>query len=134
MLLADVKCEIEIPLELSVNKKPIEKVDVFEGQAFLLKNIFSPEECAYLIQKSEEIGYLENLFDKRFRTNDRVQVESKRLADLVFERIKPFLPTTITIGGGDSELLWEGSYVQLITQNVKIQILKSPQASAIKTI
>eukprot|EP01132_Coremiostelium_polycephalum_P004710 gene4710-5882_t len=75
--------------------KPIVKNDIPELQpkiAFLLENVLSPSECKSVIKQGEEFGF-DNLmlYNKKYRDNQRILVKSFSLAEVVFERIKPYL-------------------------------------------
>lgn len=69
---------------------------------FLIRNFLSPEECALLIQKSEERGYEEaaistplgQVVAKDVRNNDRILWDDAVLAAEWWERCKDFVPST----------------------------------------
>ena len=70
--------------------------------AFTLSNVFSVQECQKMIYLSECHGYVQLLSaskGKTFRTNTRVIIEDKSLAQLLYHRIKMFLPTTYKMYG-----------------------------------
>lgn len=85
---------------------PVERVDLIPG-AFLLKNVLSPKQCQYFIEQSEEEGY--SPLKVRFRTNERVIVPNQDVADYCYERVKDFIPDTISINENESDLLWNVS-------------------------
>jgi hypothetical protein len=82
----------------------VRKENILDGAAFLLHGVFSPEECRSLIEQSEEHDY--QPLHHRFRTNDRTIVQDSALAELCMERIRPFLPRTISIDPKHTDLLW----------------------------
>ena len=69
---------------------------------FLIRNFLSPEECALLIQKSEDRGYEEaaistplgQVVAKDVRNNDRILWDDAVLAAEWWERCKDFVPST----------------------------------------
>lgn len=88
----------------------IEKVDVTLPNAedagklaFILLNVFTPEECEEWIKLTEERGYgpaLVNIgFNQEvampdFRNSDRCIIDDTDMADKLFQRIKSYLPQT----------------------------------------
>ncbi|CAF0866067.1 unnamed protein product [Rotaria sordida] len=85
----------------------IEKHDVLlpnredDGKlAFILLNVFTPEECQQWIKMTEERGYspaLINLGEQQvlmtdIRNNDRCMIDDVAMAQMIFERIKLYLP------------------------------------------
>ncbi|CAF0841126.1 unnamed protein product [Rotaria sordida] len=85
----------------------IEKYDVLlpnredNGKlAFILLNVFTPEECQQWIKMTEERGYspaLINLGEQQvlmtdIRNNDRCMIDDVAMAQMIFERIKLYLP------------------------------------------
>jgi len=89
------------------NTLNIEKYDVRlpNGQdtgklAFILLNVFTPEECQEWIQMTEERGYSPALINMGkeqtlrpdVRNNDRCMIDDVEMAQKLFERIKSYLP------------------------------------------
>jgi hypothetical protein len=98
----DIK-ELEVKFN-STEKLPIIRRDLPSKDnrvAFVLENVFSPDECKVLIQKSKEVGYssLEAEFVKEMRDNQRVLISSPDLASELWNRIKPFVVTDKQING-----------------------------------
>ena len=70
--------------------------------AFILLNVFTPEECQQWIEMTEERGYspaLINLGARQalmtdLRNNDRCMIDDVDMAKKIFERIKEYLPKT----------------------------------------
>ena len=68
--------------------------------AFILLNVFTPEECQRWIEVSEERGYtpaLVNLGSRQglmtdVRNNDRCMIDDVAMVQIIFERIKFSLP------------------------------------------
>ncbi|CAF0893739.1 unnamed protein product [Adineta steineri] len=68
--------------------------------AFVLYNVFTPEECLQWIELSEKRGYTPALvnygthqaLDTDFRNNDRCMIDDVNMAQMLFERIKSYLP------------------------------------------
>eukprot|EP00698_Gefionella_okellyi_P001473 TRINITY_DN1140_c0_g1_i7.p1 TRINITY_DN1140_c0_g1~~TRINITY_DN1140_c0_g1_i7.p1 ORF type:complete len:288 (+),score=28.12 TRINITY_DN1140_c0_g1_i7:28-864(+) len=83
----------------------MQRIELPVDGAFLLKGFLSDAECQYFIAESEKIGYTPpgELFDVRYRTNDRIVAISVATAELLFERVKPFVPETITV----RDSVWE---------------------------
>jgi hypothetical protein len=87
----------------------IEKYDVslpnFEDSgklAFILLNVFTPEECSEWIKLSEERGYIPALVNvgtkevlmTDMRNNHRCIIDDVPMANKLFERIESYLPKT----------------------------------------
>jgi hypothetical protein len=68
--------------------------------AFILLNVFTPEECQQWIKMTEERGYAPALVNvgprevlmSDFRNNDRCIIDNADMAQILFERIKSYLP------------------------------------------
>ena len=68
--------------------------------AFILLNVFTPEECQEWIQMTEERGYsaallnygVEQVLVTDVRNNDRCMIDDVDMAQKIFERIKSYLP------------------------------------------
>ena len=70
--------------------------------AFTLSHVFSKNDCNKLIHLSECHGYsmlVGASRGKKYRTNTRMITDDESLCDLLFERIKQFLPKTYKIHG-----------------------------------
>lgn len=73
------------------------KQDAF---AIVIDDVFTKEECQEMIDMTEKIGYTEALvgYDQvrvvESRNNWRCMVDDPKLADVIFQRIKSFLPKT----------------------------------------
>lgn len=76
------------------NKEDIGKL------AFVLLNVFTPEECQQWIDLSEERGYSPALINSGaqqtlrtdIRNNSRCMIDDVDMAQVIFERIKSYLP------------------------------------------
>eukprot|EP00301_Raphidiophrys_heterophryoidea_P009102 c13425_g1_i1.p1 GENE.c13425_g1_i1~~c13425_g1_i1.p1 ORF type:complete len:315 (-),score=66.99 c13425_g1_i1:160-1104(-) len=71
-----------------------------DEKAFLLRNLFVPEECHHYISFAQRIG-LASVQDSGYRidvrNNDRICVKSPELAAILYERVKHFLtPIEVT--------------------------------------
>jgi hypothetical protein len=69
-------------------------------KAFTLDNVLSEEECKHFIKETEAIGY-EKLYGYHpsYRNNTRIIIQDLDLVDLIFNRIKDFVPQTIEEDG-----------------------------------
>jgi hypothetical protein len=88
-------------------RKSIEKIDILSRlvtchnsncNAFLLKNVLTPNECKQLIDAAENQGFYERGNSKMLR----VMSDDQKLSDMVFNRIKEFLPEKVTTSIGNS--------------------------------
>lgn len=69
--------------------------------AYVLENVFSPEECVSLINRSEELGYAPVLSNYGARKGQRVShrdcyrvlVDDKEFVDIMMERMGHLLPS-----------------------------------------
>ena len=76
---------------------------IFEEHAFLIRDFLTPEECTGFIQSSEEIGYEEapihmgdsTIIIKDYRDNLRAMQDDPDIANRLFERMKPGLPSPV---------------------------------------
>ncbi|CAF3407494.1 unnamed protein product [Rotaria socialis] len=76
-------------------KQSLRKVDLFPGKdlvCFVLYNVFAPEECQFLIDSIENIGFNKLLYGENYRTNTRTQIKQTDLANEFFLRVQDFLP------------------------------------------
>ncbi len=71
---------------------------------FLLRGVFSRAECAGIIQEAEGAGFQATGGDypPSYRDNDRQVLDDAARAELVFERIRPFLPERLVDAAGDA--------------------------------
>jgi hypothetical protein len=68
--------------------------------AFILLNVFTPEECQEWIDMTEKRGYTPALLNygkqqvlvSEVRNNDRCMIDDVDMAQKLFERIKPYIP------------------------------------------
>ena len=70
--------------------------------AVVIDDVLSAEECAYLINATEEEGYTfwkSNATEeaKQFRTADTVEVKKPSFAKLLWERVRPFVNASVNI-------------------------------------
>ncbi len=74
---------------------------VANEEIYLVKKFLSIAECANLIKKSESLGYSAIDNDPRYRSNERVMIESEDLASSFFTRICALnnVPKTMTSHG-----------------------------------
>lgn len=87
--------------------KPLADKAAAEGKpgpcAYLLRNVFSPEECRSIVALCEKVGFEEALVNvgggrqkllTDIRNNTRVMIDDVPLADEIFDRIRAHLPAT----------------------------------------
>ncbi|MEW6736802.1 MAG: hypothetical protein AB1489_36275, partial [Acidobacteriota bacterium] len=76
----------------------IEKIK-FSDNLFILRDVLSANECEVLIMRAEEVGFstapviTESGFDYRLdiRNNSRIIVDDQALADMLWQRVNPFI-------------------------------------------
>lgn len=69
----------------------------------VVNNVLSENECSRIIQRSEDAGYKQALvnigvgevLDSDYRNSDRCIIDDVEFAQILFERIKPFLPASM---------------------------------------
>ncbi|CAF1158797.1 unnamed protein product [Adineta steineri] len=101
-------------------KQRIQKVDLFPDKnivCFVLYKTFSPEECQFLIDSIENIGFNKLLYGGNYRTNTRTQIVQKSLADEFLHRVQDFLPKQWP--GKDNTSQWD-----LMNLNEQIRICR----------
>lgn len=72
---------------------------------FLIRQFFTPEECAEHVRRSEEAGYDDApistgrgaVVRKDVRNNERVMIDDPTLAELLFARAEPHLPANFLL-------------------------------------
>ncbi len=79
-----------------------EKTNIIEKfkeiTCFTLDNVLSKKECDNLIQLTEEKGYKDLLtYRKGYRDNQRIVIEDEISAEILFKRVKKFLPYRISV-------------------------------------
>ncbi|KAL6069453.1 Prolyl 4hydroxylase, alpha subunit [Balamuthia mandrillaris] len=62
--------------------------------AFLLHNVLSPSECEQLISWTEKKGYRNTGYHPGYRSNTRVIIDDEDLMQLIWQRVKSFVPST----------------------------------------
>jgi predicted 2-oxoglutarate/Fe(II)-dependent dioxygenase YbiX len=69
---------------------------------FLLRGVFSRDECARIIQQAEVTGFqaMAGDYPPSYRDNDRLVRDDAALAEAFFARIRPFLPERIVDASG----------------------------------
>lgn len=91
-----------------------------EKLAFILLNVFTPEQCQQWIDLTEQRGYGQALvnvgggmqvLNTDFRNSDRCIIDDPSMAETLFERIKGFLPPT-----------WKG--YRLVGLNERLRFLR----------
>jgi len=100
---------LDFPLDsrLPSDALPIVKREIKEvlpKVAFILDNVLSPSECLYLINKGNSMEFI-NVpgYSQKYRNQERILVNSVSLSRVVYKRILPFIPNTIsTAEGSDS--------------------------------
>jgi len=75
------------------------------AETFVLDPIFSQAECEALIAASEKHGFGATNYPKSYRGNLRLITTDASLTSIVFDRIRAFLPPTVTDGGAQWELV-----------------------------
>eukprot|EP01102_Stenamoeba_stenopodia_P002892 TRINITY_DN1277_c0_g1_i2.p1 TRINITY_DN1277_c0_g1~~TRINITY_DN1277_c0_g1_i2.p1 ORF type:complete len:282 (-),score=57.56 TRINITY_DN1277_c0_g1_i2:34-879(-) len=73
----------------------------YPDRGFVLYNVLTPEECKYFIDETERFGYDELCYRKDYRNNVRLVLRQEELAQLIFERVKPFLDQKVSITLGN---------------------------------
>eukprot|EP01133_Synstelium_polycarpum_P007368 gene7368-8582_t len=90
------------------DSRPIVKRDIAELSpkvAFVLENVLSPSECTKLIEDGEGMGFSKLAhYVQKYRGNTRILVKSYSLSELVFNRIKQYLPTNVDMAQKSSPL------------------------------
>lgn len=76
-----------------------------DDDVILIRDFFSPEECAEHVRLSEDAGYEDApistgrgaVVRKDVRNNDRVMIDDPTLAAVLFARAEPFLPANFLL-------------------------------------
>jgi len=69
------------------------------GTLVVLENLFSPTECARLLQAADAVGFGRTSYPKAYRGNLRLITEDKSLTDAVWARVRHVLPASIDFEG-----------------------------------
>ena len=88
--------------ESSITKLDVKLPDPIDSGklAFILLNVFTEEECLKWIEISEKVGYSPALVNigrtevmmSDFRDSDRCIIDDVEMANMLFERIRSYLP------------------------------------------
>lgn len=89
------------------------RTDCLTSDAYVLDNVLSPAECALLIRRGEESGGFsfwdstrdEVELERDFRNADTIEVTHPSWADLIYQRMAPFVTATVDIQ--ESQKRWE---------------------------
>jgi len=104
---ADLRHEIEVTTNwadlLDPNSGPTQCRQPDEREVYLIENVFSTVECRALIASSEECGYGATNYPKCYRGNLRLITKDASLTEVIWQRLRPFVPATVTCGGD----VWE---------------------------
>lgn len=68
-----------------------------------IENLFSPDECSILLEKSELHGYGTTNYAKAYRGNLRLMTTDTSLSDAVWRRLAPLVPATLSF----NEAIWD---------------------------
>jgi len=77
------------------------RIETVDGdKIFLIRDYFTPDECAEAIAMAEEAGFTDapittgggQVIHKEMRNNDRVMLERPAYAEWLWQRAKPFVP------------------------------------------
>eukprot|EP00696_Hemimastix_kukwesjijk_P017074 gnl/Hemi2/564_TR196_c0_g11_i1.p1 gnl/Hemi2/564_TR196_c0_g11~~gnl/Hemi2/564_TR196_c0_g11_i1.p1 ORF type:complete len:324 (-),score=84.13 gnl/Hemi2/564_TR196_c0_g11_i1:43-969(-) len=97
---------VSFPVSPSADPPPPITVEVLkEGQAWVLRNVFSVEECAAVIEQCEALGFqpLET-YRADYRSNQRITARNELLTDALWARVRPFVPPVVSVAAGDNKL------------------------------
>ncbi|EFC39010.1 oxidoreductase [Naegleria gruberi] len=88
----------------TISKQPhLETID--PNNIWLIKNLFSTEECSKLLKESEEIGYGEapistgptsSTMMKDVRNNSRAMIDKKQYSDMLYKKLEKYLPQNVS--------------------------------------
>lgn len=70
-----------------------------EDRLFVHEHLFSPSECASLVQAAEAVGFGRTSYPKHYRGNLRLITVDTSLADAAWRRLKPHVPATHRMDG-----------------------------------
>jgi len=95
--------EIEIQSEwgqlLDASHPPLTSRQFDEHEIWLVENLFSTDECSVLMEKSEMYGYGKTHYPKAYRGNLRLLTTDSSLAEAIWHRLKPLVPSTVSCDG-----------------------------------
>jgi hypothetical protein len=108
-----VQLNTDLPHEIEVATNWADLLDPNSGprrcrqpdkrEVYLIENVFSIAECKALIASSEEHGYGATNYPKSYRGNLRLITKDASLTGIMWQRLRPFVPATVTCGGS----VWE---------------------------
>jgi hypothetical protein len=84
--------------KVTITREDIKEIGTTDKPCFILHNVLSKEECKLLIEASEAQGFEEASKYCHFyrdRYNDRLMSDDDAFSDLVWKRVKDFLPKTV---------------------------------------
>ncbi|KAF2070499.1 hypothetical protein CYY_008182 [Polysphondylium violaceum] len=96
--------DFSLDTRLPPDALPIVKTVIKEVEpkvAFVLDNVLSKSECLYLINRGNELGFHQVPgYNQKYRSQDRILVNSVSLSIVVYKRILPFIPNHISTNEG----------------------------------
>jgi len=104
----NIECELGTLLNnntTSITKQNIKHNIPLEYEAHYLENLFSQDECSALITETEKYGYRTTAYPQEYRGNLRIIINDKSLANIVWERVKPFIPSTVMLYNSQWEVI-----------------------------
>mmetsp|Transcript_7340 Transcript_7340/g.8424 ORF Transcript_7340/g.8424 Transcript_7340/m.8424 type:complete len:323 (+) Transcript_7340:102-1070(+) len=88
----------------NAEQKPVSFERLKQLDAFVIDNVLSPAECSYLVDTSERMGYSFWDQDKdrasTFRNADTIEVKQVDIAEILWQRIKPFFEKNLEVEKG----------------------------------
>lgn len=90
---------LQLPKSSPKKLASISRHDILDcdGSAFILRNFLTREECQYFVEQAEAIGMEPCGYKQSVRVTDRVVAKSKPVAELLFDRVRPFLEPCINL-------------------------------------
>lgn len=72
-------------------------------EVWLVDGLFSEAECATLLEEAEMHGFGTTNYPKSYRGNLRLTTVDPNLANVVWQRLQPLVPSVLTVGKSDDE-------------------------------
>eukprot|EP01006_Ploeotia_vitrea_P028514 TRINITY_DN61187_c0_g1_i1.p1 TRINITY_DN61187_c0_g1~~TRINITY_DN61187_c0_g1_i1.p1 ORF type:complete len:310 (+),score=62.95 TRINITY_DN61187_c0_g1_i1:65-931(+) len=103
--IVDVAYEITHNVLKPPSQREVEivKEEILGGRGMILYNVLTPEECDFFRDQAVELGMQPvagdsvRAYKKSYRNNDRVSAKGDDVAELLWERVKSYIPSSRTV-------------------------------------
>ena len=88
---------LRLPTFQQEKRPAITRHDIFKLSAIFLRGVLSFEECQEFIEQAERFGLRDCGYSHNIRKSDRIAAKSTAVANVLFERIRPYLEDCVDL-------------------------------------